>query len=176
MKVAARSQKDQSQPRGADNGFGARGDAEFAEDGVDMELHGVLADTQSKCDGLVGQPLGDKAEDGQLARGQFLDGRLSFSITPRFWRRQPGGMGQGRGEGGVKHAQSLHQGGQGSGDLSGIGISAQDRSHAGRPDFDNATLVGQEDSDRWGAFNKLRETFNGGVRVPAHIPPSASGR
>ena len=66
---SVRLQKDQPQPRGADNGFSARCDAEFAEDGVDVKLHGVLTDPQFHCNGLVGQPLGDEAEDGQLAWG-----------------------------------------------------------------------------------------------------------
>ena len=60
-------QKDQPQPRGADNGFSPRCDAEFAKDGVDVKLHGVFTDPQFHCNGLVGQPLSDEAEDGQLA-------------------------------------------------------------------------------------------------------------
>ena len=65
---SVRLQKDQPRPRGADHGFSARCDAKLAEDSVDVKLHGMLTDPQSHCNGLVGQPLGDEAEDGQLAR------------------------------------------------------------------------------------------------------------
>jgi hypothetical protein len=76
------SQQDQPESGGADNGFSAGGDAEFPEDGVNVELHGVLADAQSQRDGFVGQPFSDKAEDGEFARGDFLEERLGLSIIP----------------------------------------------------------------------------------------------
>ena len=64
---------DQPEPGGADDGFGAALRAELAEDGVDVELDGMVANPQSLCDGLIGEALGQELQHFQLTRGQILD-------------------------------------------------------------------------------------------------------
>ncbi len=56
-------QEDQAEARGAHHRFGAAACAELAEQGVDVELDGVLADVEPQGDGLVGQSLSQQAQD-----------------------------------------------------------------------------------------------------------------
>src|SRR3990172_12534519 len=68
----ARSEEDQPEAGGEDDGLSTALGAQLAQDGVDVELHGMLADAQPLSDGLIGQALGQELEHLHLARGQLL--------------------------------------------------------------------------------------------------------
>src|SRR6185503_5004652 len=69
------SQREQTEPRGANHGFGARIGAELGEDLVHVEFRGVLADAEPGRDQLVRKALGDELEHLELAGGEALGGR-----------------------------------------------------------------------------------------------------
>src|SRR5258706_15366615 len=72
----ARSEGDQPQPEGLHDRLAPALRAELAEDGVDVELGGVLADPQGLGDAPVRESLGQLLEDLVLARRERF-GQLS---------------------------------------------------------------------------------------------------
>src|SRR3954468_21478107 len=69
---ASPSQHHQPHPHRMDDRLAAALDTQLAEDGVDVELDGVLADGEALGDLLVGEALGEELEHFALARGQGL--------------------------------------------------------------------------------------------------------
>ena len=59
----ARLEGEETPPCCPGHGLRAALSAELREDGIDMELHRVIADAKPRGDGFVRQPLGDDAED-----------------------------------------------------------------------------------------------------------------
>ena len=56
---------------GADGGFGAVLDFEFAEQGFEVSLHRVFAEKQWRADFLVAPAFDEQLQDFKLAPGQF---------------------------------------------------------------------------------------------------------
>src|SRR5262245_11120127 len=96
--------------------------SQLAEDGVDVELGGVLADAEALGDALVGEALGEELEDFELARGQGLGQLFGWS----------GGVAEEeRGEGVVEDQQSLGDSAEGGGQAVAVGVSGEGSPGAG---------------------------------------------
>src|SRR4051794_35187138 len=90
---------------------------QLAEDGVDVELGGVLADAETLGDALVGETLGEKLENFELARRQGLG---------QLFRRDGGVVEEEGGEGLVEDQQSLRDGAEGGGQSIAVGVAGED--------------------------------------------------
>jgi hypothetical protein len=60
--VWGRLEGDEAEAGGLDDGFGAALGVEFAEDGVDVEFDGMVADVEAKGDGFVRQSFSEQVE------------------------------------------------------------------------------------------------------------------
>src|SRR5437016_11233099 len=77
---------DQSEARRFRDGFRTATRAQLAEDGTDVELHGVLTDAQLARDLPVGQTSGQPLQDLLFTRGQFLHRDVRILTPP--WRNR----------------------------------------------------------------------------------------
>src|SRR6185312_16526410 len=66
------SQHHQPQPHRMHDRLAAALDSQFAEEGIDVEFDGVVADAEALGDSLVGEALGEELEDFALAGCQGL--------------------------------------------------------------------------------------------------------
>src|ERR1700681_1300625 len=105
-----------------DDRLAAALDSQLAEEGVDVELDGVGADSEALGDSLVGAALGEEFEHFALARSQGL-GQL-------FWRY--GRVAEEDGfEGFVEGQQALRHGPHGGGQALAICVAGKDSPRSG---------------------------------------------
>jgi len=79
------SDRDQPAPQGQRHSLRATLRAELVEQRVDVILDGRLADAEPGGDRLVGQPLGDQAQDFELTRRQALPQVIQAERLTRWW-------------------------------------------------------------------------------------------
>src|SRR5438105_11865042 len=67
------SKDEKTETRRLNDSLGACGDAELAQDAVEVELHRVIGDAQTMSDFLVREAAGEKLRDLLLAWSKWLD-------------------------------------------------------------------------------------------------------
>src|SRR2546425_4187509 len=77
---SSRSNQNQPLPNADGDRLGTAPGVELHEDGGDVELDGVLRDTEPRGDDFVAEPLGDHAEYLDLARREGLTGDHSVGM------------------------------------------------------------------------------------------------
>ena len=67
-----RLQQDKAKASGASHSFGATLSPQLAQNGVNVELDGVIADTQTGCNAFVGQSFSQEPQNFHLSGGEAL--------------------------------------------------------------------------------------------------------